>query len=106
MSYRELYNKPTLTVLSQDQIEQIHLATMEVLEHTGVRITHPKVLELLDGAGASVIGDRVRIPAQMVESSFYTHVGVSAEPWHLVREEICENTYQLCRTSCKKWPCT
>ncbi len=71
-SNRELYNKPTLNVLNKGQIEQIHLATMEVLERTGIRITHPKALELLDGAGASVIGDRVRIPAQMVEEAIQT----------------------------------
>ena len=45
---------------------------MEVLEHTGVRITHLKVLELLDGAGASVNGNRVRIPAQLVEQAIHT----------------------------------
>jgi len=72
MSYRELYNKPTLNVLSQQQIEQIHLATMEVLERTGVRITHPTALELLDGAGARVNGNRVRISAQMVEDAIHT----------------------------------
>ncbi|HEA69059.1 MAG TPA: hypothetical protein ENI07_19930 [Desulfobacterales bacterium] len=71
-SYRELHSKPTLNVLSKDQIEQIHLATMEVLERTGVQITHLKALELLDGAGASVNGNRVRIPAQMVEEATHT----------------------------------
>ena len=71
-SYRELHSKPTLNVLNTDQIEQIHLATMEVLERTGIRITHLKALELLDGAGASVIGNRVRIPAQMVEEAIHT----------------------------------
>ena len=71
-SDRELHSKPTLNVLSKDQIERIHLATMEVLERTGIRITHLKVLELLDGAGASVNGNRVRIPAQMVEEAIHT----------------------------------
>ena len=71
-SNRELYNKPTLNVLNDDQIEQIHLATMEVLERTGIRITHLKALELLDGAGASVNGNRVRIPAQLVEQALHT----------------------------------
>ena len=45
-SYRELHSRPTLNVLSQDQIEQIHLATMEVLERTGVRISHLKAVSL------------------------------------------------------------
>ena len=71
-SYPELHNRPGLNVLSEDQIEQIHLATLEVLERTGVRITHLRALELLDGAGANVDGDRVRIPAQIVEDAINT----------------------------------
>ena len=71
-NYPELHNQPTLNVLSMGQIEQIHLATMEVLERTGIRITHPKALELLDSAGASVNGNRVRIPAQMVAQAIRT----------------------------------
>jgi trimethylamine--corrinoid protein Co-methyltransferase len=62
----EPHNKPSLKVLSNDQIEKIHGATLEVLERTGVRITHPRALDLMDGAGANVDGDRVRIPARMV----------------------------------------
>ena len=71
-SNRELFNKPRLNVLNIGQIEQIHLATMEVLERTGIRITHRKALELLDGAGANVNGNRVRIPAQLVEEAIQT----------------------------------
>jgi trimethylamine--corrinoid protein Co-methyltransferase len=61
-----------MNVLSKDQIEQIHFATLKVLERTGVQITHPRALELLDGAGANVDEDRVRIPAQMVEEAIHT----------------------------------
>ena len=69
---RDLYNKPTLNVLNEGQIDQIHSATMAVLERTGIRITHHKTLELLDGAGADVNGNRVRLPAQMVEEAIQT----------------------------------
>ena len=95
-SYRELYNKPTLNVLSAEQIEQIHLATMEVLERTGIRITHLKALELLDGAGASVNGDRVRIPAQMIEVVIGAvvvlgdHLGAGTVKTHRVAERDVE----------------
>jgi trimethylamine--corrinoid protein Co-methyltransferase len=71
-SYPELHFRPSLNVLSNDQIEQIHLATLEVLERTGVRITHLRALKLLDGAGANIDGDRVRIPAQIVEDAIHT----------------------------------
>ncbi len=69
MELNDLHFKPRLHVLDDKQIEQIHLATLEVLERTGVQITHPQALELLDGAGARVDGDRVRIPAWVVEAA-------------------------------------
>ena len=56
-------------MLDDEQIEQVHLATLEVLERTGVQITHPRALELLHGAGARVDGNRVRMPAWMVEDA-------------------------------------
>jgi trimethylamine--corrinoid protein Co-methyltransferase len=65
----ELHAKPTLMVLSKDQISKIHTATLEVLARTGIRITHPSAIELLDGAGAHVDGERVRIPAKMIEEA-------------------------------------
>ena len=69
MNTDELYFKPKLRVINDDQIEQIHLATLEVLEQTGIKMTHPRGLELFDGTGAKVDGDRVRIPAWMVEDA-------------------------------------
>jgi trimethylamine--corrinoid protein Co-methyltransferase len=69
MQIPELHFKPKLQVINDDQIRHIHMATLEVLERTGVKMTHPRGLELLDGAGASVEGDRVRIPAWMVEDA-------------------------------------
>jgi len=68
-TYPELNNRPALTILSLEQIEQIHLATMQVLERTGIQISHPKALELLYDSGAKVAGNRVRIPANMVEAA-------------------------------------
>jgi len=69
MNRLDLGFKPRLYVLSEAQMEQIHMATLEVLERTGVRISHPRALELLDGAGARVNDGRVRIPAWLVEES-------------------------------------
>ncbi len=65
----ELYFKPKLQVINEDQIKQLHMATLEVLERTGIKLTHPKALELLAGAGARVEKDRVRIPSWMVEDA-------------------------------------
>ncbi|MGD2187443.1 MAG: trimethylamine methyltransferase family protein [Desulfobacterales bacterium] len=69
MQISDLHFKPKLQVINDDQIRHIHMATLEVLERTGVKITHPRALELLDGAGARVEGDRVRLPAWMVEDA-------------------------------------
>ena len=65
----DLKFRPRLSVLSVEQIEQIHQATLEVLERTGIQITQPRAVELLDGAGARVTGNRVRMPAWLVEEA-------------------------------------
>ena len=69
MIYPELNFKPRLSVFNDDQVEQIHSATLEILERTGVRITHPKARDLFDSAGARVDGDLVKIPGWMVDDA-------------------------------------
>ena len=58
---------PQFRVLSDDQLEEIHLATLEVLRRTGVVIKEPAGRDLLKKAGCWVDGERVRIPAHLVE---------------------------------------
>ena len=65
----ELKMKPRLNVLHPEDIEEVYSATMEVLERTGVKVSHPRTLELLDGAGARVDNDLVRIPDWMVKDA-------------------------------------
>ena len=65
----DLRFKPRLSVLNDDQIRQIHAATLEVLERTGIQITHPRALEVLRGGGARIEGKRVYIPSWMVEDA-------------------------------------
>jgi trimethylamine--corrinoid protein Co-methyltransferase len=50
----DLTFRPRMSVLNAEQAEQIHQATLELLERTGVQITHPRGLQLLHGAGAHV----------------------------------------------------
>jgi len=45
---------PKLEFLSKDEIYEIHLASLNLLEHTGVRVHQDKALKLLDDAGAEV----------------------------------------------------
>ena len=58
---------PLLRWVSEGQIEEIHFATLEVLERTGVNIDHPEALQLLKDAGCIVNENRVRIPSWLVE---------------------------------------
>lgn len=69
MTTDELYFKPRLEVVNETQMAQMHEATIDVLEHTGIRIAHPKALEIFSGAGARVDGDQVRIPGTLVEDA-------------------------------------
>jgi trimethylamine--corrinoid protein Co-methyltransferase len=61
--------KPRLNVLQTEQVEDLYMATMEVLERTGVKITHERALHLLEDAGARVDVDRVRIPDWLVKEA-------------------------------------
>ncbi len=57
-----------LSVLSRDEIEAIHAATIEVLGRVGVSVREPRALRLLTEAGATAVPgtDRVRIPEPLV----------------------------------------
>ena len=60
-----------LRVFSDDELNDIHLATLEVLEHTGVFVENEEALEILDGGG-SVIDKKQKIaklPPYLVEDS-------------------------------------
>jgi trimethylamine--corrinoid protein Co-methyltransferase len=56
-------------VLSDDQIEDIHLAVLEVLERTGIKVHSEEGLAVYKRAGAKVNGDRVWIPTALVEEA-------------------------------------
>jgi trimethylamine---corrinoid protein Co-methyltransferase len=58
-----------LNILSQDQFEEIHFATLEVLAHTGVKVNEAEALSLLKASGARVDGNQVFIPAWMVQEA-------------------------------------
>jgi trimethylamine---corrinoid protein Co-methyltransferase len=61
----------SLNVFSEDELKDIHLATLEVLEQTGVFTDDPEAMDIFDGGGASV--DRktgvVKIPPHVVEAA-------------------------------------
>ena len=72
LPWRNLVNPyAPIEVLSADRIEQIHLASLRVLEELGVAFLLPEALDILDAAGAEV--DRgtqvVRFDRGLVEES-------------------------------------
>jgi trimethylamine--corrinoid protein Co-methyltransferase len=62
--------RPRLKVLNREQALAIHTAASEILEKTGFKMEHPGALEMLADAGCKVSdGDRVRLPAHLVEEA-------------------------------------
>jgi trimethylamine--corrinoid protein Co-methyltransferase len=60
-----------LDLLTPEETERIHKASLHILEHTGVLMPHPRAREALAERGAKVNRDsgRVRFPPDLVEDS-------------------------------------
>jgi trimethylamine--corrinoid protein Co-methyltransferase len=58
---------PFLRFLNDDQLQEIHQSSVEVLERVGVRVDHAEALQLLKAAGCRVDGTVARIPGPLVE---------------------------------------
>ncbi len=64
---------PYAKKLSDGQCQKLYYACLEILERTGVCLYEQEAVDLLNHAGAEVTeGNRVRIPAGMVEKAFST----------------------------------
>lgn len=62
--------QPRLRVLSREQALAIHAAALEILEKVGFKMEHARALEMLTDAGCRVVeGDRLRLPAHLVEAA-------------------------------------
>jgi trimethylamine--corrinoid protein Co-methyltransferase len=62
------YRCPTFRKFSNNQIQEIHFASLEILERTGVILKLPEAADMLKKAGAHVSdGNRVRIPSHLAE---------------------------------------
>ena len=68
------YGSPQFRLLSDRQIEELHLATLQILERTGIAFdTCREALEILREAGADVSNpSRVKIPSYLVEQALQT----------------------------------
>jgi trimethylamine--corrinoid protein Co-methyltransferase len=64
------FPSPQFSVLSDSQLESLHLAALEILRQTGIRFHHPEALEMLEAAGAFIHdGNLVKFPAALVEAA-------------------------------------
>src|SRR5258706_9488657 len=61
--------RPQLKMLTEEQIQDIHTYTLELLATTGVRVDSPSALKMLEKrvGSSNVEGRTVRIPAELVE---------------------------------------
>ncbi len=57
---------PPTSIVSEDELESIHQASLRVLAETGMDFLHPEALKLLAEAGAEVDGERVRFDPEMI----------------------------------------
>ncbi len=55
--------------LSDEEVQQIHEASLQVLERTGVQVGQSEALQLFEDAGAAVEEDRVRLPRSLIEDA-------------------------------------
>ena len=58
-----------IKILSDDQIEQIHLGALSILWKTGVEVREDQAFDILRKAGCPTNGKRVRIPSHLVEEA-------------------------------------
>jgi len=73
---RVAYQSPQFSLLSDTQLQDLHLAALEVLRHTGIRFYHAQAIEMLRQAGAFVAdGNLVRFPACLVEEAIASAPG-------------------------------
>ena len=64
------FQSPQFSILSASQLEDIHLAALEVLRKTGIRFHHKAALDMLKEAGGFITdGNLVKFPARMVEDA-------------------------------------
>jgi trimethylamine--corrinoid protein Co-methyltransferase len=64
------FTAPQFAVLSESQLEDLHLAALEVLRRTGIRFHHQGALDMLREVGAFVSdGNLVRFPSSMVDEA-------------------------------------
>lgn len=67
------FDSPQFRFLSDNQIEELHSATLQILERAGVAFASEEAIDILGQAGADVSNpERVKIPSHLVEEALRT----------------------------------
>ena len=79
--------KPRMELLSRDQFDRIHEATLTLLERTGVKVKEPLAFALLKESGCEIEPPRelVRIPRHLVGERNVERRADPAQGMHVVR---------------------
>ena len=64
--------QPMVRLFNERELDEIHLASLEILERTGLNVHHTEARESLVKAGARVDGMRARIPSHLVKRALET----------------------------------
>jgi trimethylamine--corrinoid protein Co-methyltransferase len=60
---------PHWKVITDEEVESIHQATLRVLSETGIVLTHPEINSKLCEKGATTKDDRLLLPPELIEKS-------------------------------------
>ncbi|MHA1576664.1 MAG: trimethylamine methyltransferase family protein [Candidatus Thorarchaeota archaeon] len=60
---------PKLSYLTKENLEAIHSNSLQLLQDTGVSVMNEEAKEILDGAGCTISGNKVKIPESLVKES-------------------------------------
>ena len=58
---------PQFNILSPQEVESLHHASLRILSETGFLLTHAGTRRILTDAGATSKGDRVQLPPELIE---------------------------------------
>ena len=63
--------QPAVRMISDEQVRELHYATLEILSQTGVKMQDPQGRELLLEAGAWESNGRIKIPENLINGLIF-----------------------------------
>lgn len=102
--------EPSLRPLSPEGLARLHAASLRILEQTGVVVGSAGIHDRLAAAGARVDGDRVHLPAALVEAALAAaprgYTLASREPPGICRSTALTGTCRSMGARPRSWTST